>query len=183
MYLSYLIFLNSPLTKKYLKKFKQIYQEALEKSGYNHQLKYQKSINNKKQETKQRKRKIIWFNPPYSTNVSTKVGNLFLKLINKHIPRHRKLYKLFNKNNVKVSYSCMLNMKNIINTYNKKMINPPKVSITRTCNCIRKYQVLYKAGNTLNEENSKTIIYYGVSQTAFKLRYANNIKTFNNIKY
>ena len=77
----------------------------------------------------------------------------------------------------------MLNMKNIINTYNKKMINPPKDSITRTCNCITKYQVLYKAGNTLNEENSKTIIYYGVSQTAFKLRYANNIKTFNNIRY
>ena len=34
---------------------------------------------NKNEETKQRKRKIIWFNPPYSKNVLTKVENQFLK--------------------------------------------------------------------------------------------------------
>ena len=90
----------------------QIYQEALKKSRYNHQLTYQKSINNKNKNTKRCKRKLIWFNPPYSINVSTKVGNQFLKLINKHFPRHHKIYKLFNKNNVKVNYSCMPNMKN-----------------------------------------------------------------------
>ena len=139
------------------------------------------------------KRKIIWFNPPYSKNVLTKVGNQFLKLINKHFPRHPKLYKLFNKNNVKVSYSCMPSIKNI-NTHNKKIINPPKDNITRTCNCIGKHQcslkekcltnnVLYKASITSNEENCKTKIYCGVSETAFKLRYANHKKTFNNIKY
>ena len=88
----------------------QIYQEALKNYVYDHQLKYQKSINNKNEGTKQRKRKIIWFNPPYSKNVLSKVGNQFLKLINKHFPRHHKLYKLFNKNNVKVSYSSMPNI-------------------------------------------------------------------------
>ena len=132
------------------------------------------------------KRKIIWFNPSYSKNVLTKVGNQFLKLINKHFPRHPKLYKLFNKNNVKVSYSCMPSIKNI-NTHNKKIINPPKDNITRTCNCIGKHQcslkekcltnnVLYKASITSNEENCKTKIYCGVSETAFKLRYANHKK-------
>ena len=34
----------------------------------------------------------------------------------------------------------MSNMKNIINTHNKKIINPPKDNIARTCNCIRKHQ-------------------------------------------
>ena len=72
--------------EKIFKESAQIYQEALKKSGYNHQLTYQKSINNKNKDTKRRKRKIIWFNPPYSKNVSTKVGNQFLKLINKHFP-------------------------------------------------------------------------------------------------
>ena len=105
--------------EKIFKESTQIYQEALKKSGYNHQLTYQKSINNKNKDTKRRKRKIIWFNPPYSKNVSTKVGNQFLKLINKHFPRHHKLYKLLNKNNVKASYSCMPNMKSIINTHNQ----------------------------------------------------------------
>ena len=76
--------------EKIFQKSTQIYEEALKKSGYNHQLTYQKSINNK--DTKWRKRKIIWFNPPYSKNVSKKVGNQFLKLINKHFPRHHKFY-------------------------------------------------------------------------------------------
>ena len=180
--------------EKVFKESAQIYQEALKKSGYDHQLIYQKSVNNKNEGNKRRKRKIIWFNPPYSKNVLTKVGNQFLKLINKHFPRHRKLYKLFNENNVTESYSCMPNIKNIINTHNKKIINPPKDNITRTCNCIRKHQcslkekcltnnVLYKASITPNEESCKTKIYYGVSETAFKLRYANHKKTFNNIKY
>ena len=55
----------------------------------------------------------------------------------------------------------MPNMKNIINTHNKKIINPLKDSIT--CNCIRKHQcllnekcltnkILKKASITLNEE-------------------------------
>ena len=122
------------------------------------------SINNKNEENKQRKKKIIWFNAPYRNNVSTKVGNRFLKLISKHFPRHLKFYKLFNKNKVKVSYSCMPNIKNKINTHNSKIINPPKDNTARTCNCIRKHQcplnekcltnnVLYKASITPKEEN------------------------------
>ena len=83
----------------------------------------------------------------------------------------------------------MPNMKNIINTPNKKIINPPKDNIIRTCICIRKHQsplnekcltnnFLYKnkASITPKEENSKTKIYYGVSETAFKLRYGNHKK-------
>ena len=89
----------------------------------------------------QNTQKKIWFNPPYSKNVSTKIGNQFLKLINKHSPRHHRFYKLFNKNNVKVSYICMSNMKNIIKciTNRKDNINPPEGNITRTCNYIRKH--------------------------------------------
>ena len=150
--------------KKIFKESTHIYQESLNKSGYNHQLTYQKSIKNKNKDTKRRKRKVIWFNYSYSKNFSTKVGDQFLKLINKHFPRHHKFYMMFNKNNVKISYSCMPNMKNIINTHNKKIINPPKGNIARTCNCIRKHQyplneerltnnVLYQASITTNEEN------------------------------
>ena len=86
----------------------------------------------------------------------------------------------------------MPSMKNIINKNNKKIINPPKDNIARTCSCIRKHQcplnkkcltnnVFSKASITPNEENSK--IYYGVSETVFNLKYPNHKKTFNNIKY
>ena len=88
----------------------------------------------------------------------------------------------------------MPNMKNIINTHNKRIIHPPKDNITKTSNCIIKNQrplnekcltnyVLHKASITPKEENSKTKIYYGVSETTFKLRYAKHKKAFNNIKY
>ena len=55
--------------EKIFKESTQIYQEALKKFGYDQQLTYQKSINNKNEETNQRKKKKIWFNPPYSKNI------------------------------------------------------------------------------------------------------------------
>ena len=98
-----------------------IYQEALIKAGYNHKLTYQKH-NQKKDNSQQRKRQIIWFNPPYSKNVTTKVGKYFLSLIDKHFPLHHKLHKLFNQNNVKISYSCPTNIKSMINAHNRNML-------------------------------------------------------------
>ena len=61
-----------------------IYQDALEKSGYDYQLRYQPPKTNMKENRKKRSRKknITWFNPPYSQNVKTNVGGTFLKLIN-----------------------------------------------------------------------------------------------------
>ena len=60
---------------------KEIYQKALEKSGYLKTLKYHptnENISNKKQN---RKQNVIWFNPQFSVTVKTKVGNHFLNLI------------------------------------------------------------------------------------------------------
>ena len=67
-----------------------IYQEALEKSGYKHQLTFQKT-STKDTEGRQRKRNILWFNPPFSKSVVTKIGKTFLTLIDKHFPPHHKL--------------------------------------------------------------------------------------------
>ena len=57
-------------------------QEALDKSGYNHKLKFQKTSTNNTQR-RQRKRNIIWFNPPFIKSVVTKIGKTFLRLIDK----------------------------------------------------------------------------------------------------
>ena len=57
-----------------------------------------------KNDNKQRKRKIIWHNPPYSANIKTNIGKTFLNLIkNKHFPKTNKLQKIFNRNTVKIS--------------------------------------------------------------------------------
>ena len=39
---------------------------------------------------KHRRRKIIWFNPPYNRNVKTNIGKSFLKLLKKHFTRDHK---------------------------------------------------------------------------------------------
>ena len=77
-----------------------IYQEALDKSGYKDQLTFQKTSTNDTQR-RQRKRNILWFNPPFSKSVVTKIGKIFLRLIDKHFPPHHNLHKLFNQNNLK----------------------------------------------------------------------------------
>ena len=75
------------------------YEDALKMSGYKVDLKY---TNNK------------------CKCVSTNVAKAFLKLVTKHFPKSHKLHKLFNRNTVKVSYSCMNNMSKVIKRHNKK---------------------------------------------------------------
>ena len=45
----------------------------------------------------------ICFNSLYSANVKTNVGKISIRLADKHFLRHHKYYKLFNRNNVKLS--------------------------------------------------------------------------------
>jgi hypothetical protein len=50
------------------------YQEALEKSGYIHKLKFDPEAGNPKSNGRNRKRKICWFNPPFNLNTKTNIG-------------------------------------------------------------------------------------------------------------
>ena len=89
-----------------------IYSKALKESGFTVELKYLpnevQELGNKNR--RKRKRKIIWFNPPYSKNVKTNVGKVFLKLLKKNLRTSHILHKVFNRNTVKISYSCMKNV-------------------------------------------------------------------------
>ena len=77
-----------------------LYEAALRRSNYQADLKYSPNNSNM---TRTRSRNIIWFNPPYSTNVRTNVGRNFLSLVDKHFPSSNPLHKIFNRNSVKVS--------------------------------------------------------------------------------
>ena len=82
------------------------YNDALSGSGYKENLTYYRDLPHY---DKVRQRKIIQFSPPYIVNVETNIGKTFLKLIDKHFPKTNKCHKIFNRNNVKVSYSCLSN--------------------------------------------------------------------------
>ena len=101
------------------------YFEALKKSGFNKPLVFIPKTNTSDNiSKKQRKRKIIWFNPPFSLSVKTNIGRTFLKLLKQHFPKSNRLHKIFNKNTVKVSYSCMSNLSSIISSHNKRLLRP-----------------------------------------------------------
>ena len=90
------------------------YEQRLASSEYNEKLTYQQqgeNNENNKNIGKNRKRNIIWFNSFYSKSLKTNIGKYFFRLLNKHFSPGHKLYKIFNKNTVKLSYSCMPNLK------------------------------------------------------------------------
>ena len=89
---------------------------------YSHKLTYRekvvKELNSSQNNTRRRRRNVIWFNPPYSGNVKTNIGKIFFGIIKKHFPEVSELSRLFNKKSLKISYSCMPNMKSL----NKKVL-------------------------------------------------------------
>ena len=103
--------------EKIFKEATPVYEEALKKSGYDKKLSYTPQKQNKN--NKNRKRNIIWFNPPFSNNVSTKVGKHFLTLLDVHFPPHHKFNKNFNRNSVKI-ISYQLHKEHKINKINHK---------------------------------------------------------------
>ena len=56
-------------------------------------------------------------------NVSSNIGKCFFTILDKHFLKSHSLHKIFNRNNVKISYSSMPNIASIINSHNKKVIN------------------------------------------------------------
>ena len=92
------------------------YNDILDKCGYSEKLTFEKEQYT--QERRTRERNIIWYNPPFSENVKTNIAKQFLHLLDKHFGRNHKYHKIFNRNNVKISVSCMDNVKNIISSHN-----------------------------------------------------------------
>ena len=114
----------------------EFYQAQLHKCGYNHKLVWSDETGRKVRS--RRKREVVWFNPPYSMNVQTRVGKEFLNLIDKHFPKGSPLSKFVNRNTIKISYKCAPNMGTHLARHNAKIMKnesgvnkppPPR------CNC------------------------------------------------
>ena len=162
---------------------KHIYQNALNKSNFKYHLKYNPAANSK---TKTRKRKCIYFNPPFCQSVQTNIGKIFLKLIDKHFPEHHDYRKIFNRKCVKISYSCSPNVKALISSHNKKLLNKPTTSTT-LCNCRNKTNcpvnnkcltknIIYEA--KITPANGNPMTYIGSTRRSFKIRFNEHKNTF-----
>ena len=114
------------------------YNNILEKNGYREKIEYIENNTNTKRA--KREREIIWYNPPFSKNVKTKIGYHFINLIDKHFGnKDNVLNKIFNRNKIKIGYSCMNNIGKIIKAHNAKLLNKTH-NQQPACNCRNKQQ-------------------------------------------
>lgn len=176
--------------KEVFDKCKEPYQKALNNSGFSYKLEYEENeeTTTNRNEKKKRSRNITWFNPPFNKQVTTHIGKQFLQIIEESFPIGHKLRKIFNRNTVKVSYSCMPNIKNIIDQKNKKILNNNQTEQnTKNCNCrkneecpingkCREKNIVYQATVTTG---TKTETYVGLTDNEFKIRYANHKQSFS----
>ena len=153
------------------------------------------------QRKRRRRRDVIWFNPPFSMNVKTNVGKRFLALIDKCFPKDGPMGKIFNRNNLKLSYSTCPNMKQILNSHNKKVLaeHTPKEEV-KHCSCSKAIQkagtcplqdycfdnnIVYQAKvvETKTDGEEKVETYVGSTGTSFKTRRGNHTKSFDHERY
>ena len=106
----------------------------------------------------------------------------------KFTPTHP-LYKnkILNKSTLKISYSCLPNIKSILDSHNKKIANNVNNQVpTYDCknlndcpvkgSCLEK-NVVYRADVT-TEQDQVTKVYVGSTKRAFKARYKEHLASF-----
>ena len=162
-----------------------IYQEALYKSGYKYKLEF-KPPQKVPCQRRNRSRKIIWFNInlPYNKNVKNMIGREFLRLIANCFPASHNLRKIFNRNTIKLSYSWMPNVTQIIKGHNQSVLvnsaqPTPEQALERAYNCRKKEQypleenflskgIVYQAQVTSGRKTETNV---GLTATEFKARF------------
>ena len=119
-------------------------------------------------------------------------GREFLNLVSKHFPKNHRHNKIFNKNNIKFSYSCTDNLQTIIKKQNRKILETSKTPSTENnhCNCREKNDcplkkncltssVVYNA-NVTTEKDTTGKNYIGLTEGTFKQRYTQHKLSFRN---
>ena len=115
------------------------YNRALRESGYSYEIKYTAQPNqNPPKKHRERYPNKYWFNPPFNMAVATRVGEHFLKLIDKHFPKGSEFHKYFNRRTIKVSYCCCKNVASHIAQRNNKVMKSQEEGEEVLCRCKEK---------------------------------------------
>ena len=109
-------------------------------AGYNYKLSYQPRVEEEQvgRRRSNRKRRITWFNPPFSSNCTTNIPKAFMRIIAECFPPGHVLRSSFNTNTVKASYRTMPNMAQVLAKHNAKVIaktspsSPTRAATART---------------------------------------------------
>ena len=108
---------DTSCNKEYFDKAVTAYNNELKINGFCENIEFTSTL----PPSRNRNRKIIWFNPPYSVNLKSNIN-------------------LFNRNNIKISYSCMPNMASDILNHNISLLKGPAPNDIKECSCCQKPQ-------------------------------------------
>ena len=123
--------------------------------------------------------------------MKSNIDRIFLRLLSKHFRRNHTIQKIFNRNTVKIKYSCLSNISFIISSHNRNILLPKQQSFG--CDCRGKNEwplngecqtpsVIYREDMD-NDSNDEEKFYFGIAGNAFKERYRNHIRYFKHVKY
>ena len=134
---------------------------------------------------------MLWFNPPYNKNVTTNIGQKFFQLVKKHFPPNSRYSKIFNKNTIKLSYSCTPNIGVLFKQANATILRKlaeekEHEEPSKHCNCKDKKgcpltgeclqsTVVYEA--TLITDSDE-FSYIGLTEGTFKKRFYGHSSSF-----
>ena len=162
------------------------YEDALRKSGYRDpKLSFAKPAGQHKPKNRRRRRKAIYFNAPFCLSVKTKIGKEFFRIVDRHFTKEHPYHSIFNRNTIKLSYSCMSNMAAIIKSHNSHVLRasePSEEDHRKLCSCTKSKRdqcplqqqclvknIIYKATvHTSGEEKH----YIGSTGRSFKKRFS-----------
>ena len=168
-----------------------IYNQALRNSGFDEPIKFSKKDDKIK---RNRSRKIIYFHPPWSDQIESKIGKGFLQLLDKHFPKGSELFHYFNRQKVKVSYSILPNVTRQIKGNNRKVLHPEKIMQLKGCSCANgpdncivegghclTDNVVYLAQLNYEQDHPITGLkesvrkdYFGLTSNQFKIRHSSH---------
>ena len=164
--------------------------------GMTRHLNFPKPSNNR--QPKNRPRNQIWFNPPFNAAVTFNLTIEFYKIIESSFPaNHPYLRKLFNKRNLRLSYSTTSNLGSIIARHNAKILrqfNKDPNNRVKPCNCRNKSDcplngdcqaesIIYRADVSISNKPDMSRFYLGATAGKFKLRHYNHKKSLAHIKH
>ena len=95
----------------------------------------------------------------------TNVGRAFLNIIDSSFPVDHMLRTIFNRDTLKLSYSCLPNIKNTIDSHNKAQLKKSNTEAKKDCNCrnkancplkgnCREHNIVYQATVTTRENDN-----------------------------
>ena len=167
----------------------QPYQAALAAAGHRHRLEYDETAGagagatgartdgagaaTPRENWRRRRRNVTYFCLPFLKIVETKLGKQFLRAMDESFPVGNALHGKLNRHNIKISYSCMPNMKKRIGRHNLTVLNSETEEEVEPCVCTQ-YECPLDGDcgkKKVITEDGRVEYYIGSTSQTFKGRY------------